>query len=100
MGLKTHPSLAVHVGGGLKSEVMEPARVSVTALAGHIGVSRQAPSALLNGKASLSADMAIRFEVAFGPRADHLLRMQRPYDLALAREHEPDIKVRKFARAV
>jgi len=99
MGLKTHPSLAVHVGGGLKSEVMEPAQVSGTALAGHIGVSRQALSALLNGKASLSADMAIRFEVTFGPRADSLLRMQTAYDLAQAREREPDIKVGPFARA-
>lgn len=69
MALKMHPSLAVHVGDWLKSEIVEPAGVSVTNLAAHFGVSRQALSTLLNGNASLSADMAIRFEKAFGVRA-------------------------------
>ncbi len=58
MALKMHPSLAVHVGDWLKSEIVEPAGVSVTALSEHFGVSRQALSTLLNGNASLSADMA------------------------------------------
>ena len=43
--------------------------------------------------------MAIRFEKAFGIRADTLLRMQTAYDLAQAREHESDIRVQKFAKA-
>jgi len=47
---------------------------------------------LLNGNANLSADMAIRFEKAFGIKADTLLRMQTAYELAQAREHEQDIK--------
>lgn len=99
IALKMHPSLAVHVGDWLKSEIVEPAGVSVTDLAVHFGVSRQALSTLLNGNSSLSADMAIRFEKAFGVRADTLLRMQTAYELALARAHESDIKVRKFAEA-
>lgn len=99
MALKMHPSLAVHAGEWLKSEIVEPASVSVTDLATHFGVSRQALSTLLNGNASLSADMAIRFEKAFGVRADTLLRMQTTYELAQARAHEDDIKVRKFAEA-
>lgn len=41
----------------------------------------------------------IRFEKAFGIKADTLLRMQTTYELARAREHEQDIKVQKFARA-
>jgi len=82
-----------------ETEIVEPAQVSVTALADHFGVSRQALSTLLNGNANLSADMAIRFEKAFGIKADTLLRMQTTYDLAQAREHEQDIKVQKFARA-
>ena len=88
MALKMHPSLAVHVGDWLKTEIVEPAQVSVTALAEHFGVSRQALSTLLNGNANLSADMAIRFEKAFGIKADTLLRMQTTYELAQAREHE------------
>lgn len=99
MALKMHPSLAMHVGEWLKSEIVDPAGLSVTALAAHFGVSRQALSTLLNGNASLSADMAIRFEKAFGIKADTLLRMQTVYDLAQAREREGEIRVAKLAKA-
>jgi antitoxin HigA-1 len=99
MALRMHPSLAVHVGDWLKSEIVEPAGVSVTALAQHFGVSRQALSNLLNGSASLSADMAIRFEKAFGVRADTLLRMQTTHDLAQARLREREIRVEPYAKA-
>lgn len=99
MALRMHPSLAVHVGDWLKSEIVEPAGVTVTTLAAHFGVSRQALSTLFNGNASLSADMAIRFEKAFGVKADTLLRMQTTYDLAQARKHEGEIKVGKLAMA-
>lgn len=97
MALKMHPTLAVHAGDWLKTEIVEPAGVSVTALAEHLGVSRQALSTLLNGHAGLSADMAIRFEKAFGVRADTLLRMQAAFELAQARRRERDIKVSKLA---
>ena len=99
MALKMHPSLSVHVGDWLKTEVVEPTAISVKALADHFGVSRQAMSMLLNGKAGLSADMAIRFEKAFGVKADTLLRMQTSYELARARQHEADIKVKKLQNA-
>lgn len=94
MALQMHPSLAVHVGDWLKTEIVEPAGLSVTALAKHFGVSRQALSTLLNGNASLSAEMAIRFEKAFGLKADTLLRMQTAYDLSQARRNEAKIRVR------
>ncbi len=61
MALRMHPSLAVHVGDWLKTEIVEPAGVNTTALAAHFGVSRQALSTLLNGNASLSADMGDPF---------------------------------------
>lgn len=96
MALRMHPSLAVHVGDWLNTEIVGPAEVSVTALADHFNVSRQALSNLLNGKAKLSADMAIRFEKAFGVRADTLLRMQTAFELAQARASEGDIKVKRF----
>ena len=99
MAIKMHPSITVHVGGWLKTEIVEPAQISVTALAEHFGVSRQALSTLLNGSSNLSADMAIRFEKAFGVKADTLLRMQTAYELARAREVEHKIKVQKFAQA-
>jgi addiction module HigA family antidote len=54
---------------------------------------------LLNGSAGLSPDMAIRFEKAFGIKADTLLRMQVAYELAQARQHEKDIAVTSITRA-
>ena len=99
MAFKMDPSLTVHTGDWLKSEIVEPASVSVTALAEHFGVSRQALSNLLGANASLSADMAIRFEKAFGVKADTLLRMQTAYELAQARRGEGEIKVKRIARA-
>lgn len=99
MAIKMHPSLAVHAGDWLKTEIVEPAGISVTALARHLGVSRQALSTLLNGNASLSAEMALRFEKAFGLKADTLLRMQTTHELAQARKREGTIKVERLERA-
>jgi len=97
MALEMHPSLTVHVGDWLKTEIVEPASINVKDLASHFGVSRQAVSSLLNGKSGLSAEMAIRFEKAFGIKADTLLRMQTSYELAQARLHQGDIKVQKLS---
>lgn len=97
MAIQIHPSFVVHVGDWLKTEIVEPHGLSVTAVADHLGVSRQAMSTLLNGKAGMSADMAIRFEKAFGVKADTLLRMQTRYELAKARAHEDKIKVERLA---
>jgi antitoxin HigA-1 len=99
MVVKVHPSLTVHVGDWLKTEIVEPAGVTITQLAAHLGVSRQTLSTLLNGHANLSADVAIRFEKAFGVKAKTLLRMQVSYELARARKHETEIRVAKFAIA-
>jgi addiction module HigA family antidote len=54
-------------------------------------------SNLLNGNAGLSADMAIRFEKAFGVKAETLMRMQAAHELAEARAHEDEIEVDKVA---
>lgn len=96
MAFKLHPSLFIPTGVWLKQEIVDPAGVTVKALAVHFGVSRQALSTLLNGRAALSADMAIRFEKAFDVKADTLMRMQSAYELAQARAHEDQIKVGKF----
>ena len=99
MALKMHPSLTMHAGLFLKTEIVAPTGLSVTALAEHLGVSRQALSSLLNGSAGLSPEMAIRFEKGFGIQADTLLRMQTAYDLAQARRHERQIDVRPLTPA-
>ncbi|MBO9715002.1 HigA family addiction module antitoxin [Sphingomonas sp.] len=99
MAIKLHGSLAVHPGEWLRTEVVAPAGINVKDLATHFGVSRQALSTLLNGNAGLSAEMAIRFEKAFGVKADTLMRMQTSHDLAQARLHEAELKVQPLVKA-
>jgi addiction module HigA family antidote len=62
-----------------------PSGRSNTDIAAEMGVSRQALSNVLNGHASLSADMALHFERAFNLSADALMRMQMSYELARPR---------------
>jgi addiction module HigA family antidote len=99
MAIRIAPAFALHPGDWLRTEILEPHRLSVTDAARHLGVTRQAMSNLLNARAGLSADMAIRFEKAFGVKADTLLRMQTSYELTLARAHEGEIRVDRFGKA-
>ena len=69
----------------------------MTALADHMDVARQSMSKLLNGRQGVSADMAIRFEKAFGLSAETLMRMQAAHELAQARAHEDEIEVEAVA---
>jgi len=60
-----------------------------------LGVTRQALNNVVNGKAAISPQMAIRLAKAFGSTAETWLRMQLAYDLAAARRNESKIKVRR-----
>jgi addiction module HigA family antidote len=97
MAITLHHSFAVHPGPWLREEIVAPHGLSVTGLAAALGVTRQALSNLLNGRAGLSAEMAIRFEKAFGLSADTLVRMQSAHDLALARAGEGRVHVARIA---
>lgn len=94
-----HPDISVHAGEWLKSEIVYPHGISVSRLAACFDVTRQTLSNLFNGHTALSAEMAIRFEKAFGISADTLMRMQATYDLAQARAHADDIVVDKVLDA-
>lgn len=94
MRIKLHGSIAAHPGLWLRAEIVDPAGLSVTALAERLRVTRQAASNLLNGNAGLSTEMAIRFEKAFGVKADTLMRMQAAHKLAEARERGDEIQVK------
>jgi antitoxin HigA-1 len=85
-----------HPGEFIKTEIIEPLGLSVTAAAEVLGVSRPALSNLLNGKADLSGEMALRIEKAFGPRMDTLMRMQSSFDIARTRQREKEIRVRPY----
>jgi addiction module HigA family antidote len=83
-------------GQFIKMEIIEPLGLSVTKAAQVLGVTRPALSALLNGRAALSSDMALRVEKAFGVRMDTLLRMQTAFEIAEARDRESNIKVKRY----
>ena len=88
----------LHPGGFIKRSVL-PDDLSVTDAAEVLGVGRPALSNLLNEKASLSPEMALRIEKAFGVKMDTLLRMQARYDAFQMREREKDIHVSRFVSA-
>jgi addiction module HigA family antidote len=99
MAIQLHHSFAVHPGVWLRDEIVAPTGLSVTEIADHLDVARQSMSKLLNGRQGLSADMAIRFEKAFGLSAQTLMRMQASHELAEARSHEADIDVELLVAA-
>lgn len=99
MAIKLHPSIRVHPGRWLKAEVVDHYGMTVSRVAEHFGVTRPAMSNLLNGKAALSPEMAIRFEKAFGIRAETMLRMQAAYDLAQVELRADEIKVERWPEA-
>ncbi len=86
----------VHPGIFLAEELIVPLGLTVTEAARALGVGRPALSALLNGRAAISAEMAVRFEKAFGVDAGLLLRMQSQYVLAEARRAAKRIKVKRY----
>jgi len=89
-----------HPGDFIRTEIIETAGLTVTAAAKALLVSRPALSSLLNGKADLSGDMALRMEKAFGVKMDTLMRMQASYDIAKTRKRERQIHVRRISRLV
>lgn len=97
MAIKLHPSIAVHPGEWLRAEIFEPSGLTVGEFAERLGVTRQTMSKLLNGHQGLTGEMAIRFEKAFGLRAETLMRMQASHELAQARAHEDEIEVEAVA---
>jgi antitoxin HigA-1 len=85
-----------HPGQFIRMAILALLDLSVARAAALLGVTRPTLSALLNGRASLSPDMALRIEKAFGPKMDTLLRMQTAYDIADASDREGEIKIRRY----
>jgi addiction module HigA family antidote len=85
-----------HPGRSIKDACLDALGLSVTEAAHHLGVARHTLSRLLNGRAGISPEMAIRLEKADWSNADHWLRLQAAYDLAQARKHEDEIHVERI----
>ncbi|MDE2823091.1 MAG: HigA family addiction module antitoxin [Chloroflexota bacterium] len=86
-----------HPGEIVRWECLEPLDLTVTRAAQGLGVTRQTLSDLVNGKAGVSVDMALRLSQAFGSPAETWLGMQTAYDLWQARDKAKQIEVEKFA---
>jgi addiction module HigA family antidote len=85
-----------HPGRILRDDCLEPLGLSVTAAAKALGVSRQALNNVVNERAGISPEMAIRLAKAFGSTAQTWLRIQSNYDLAQALRSEGKIHVRRY----
>jgi addiction module HigA family antidote len=88
-----------HPGRIVREEILQPLGLSVTSGAKILGVSRQALNNLVNQRAGISPEMAIRLAKAFGASAQTWLRMQSNYDLAQALKSESKIRVRRYQRS-
>lgn len=80
-----------HPGQIIKIDCLPDRNMTVGAAAQALGVSRQTLDKIVNGRGSITPDMAIRFEKVFGSSAETWLHMQLSYDLAQARHREPEI---------
>ena len=85
-----------HPGGIVRRQCLEPLGLSVTEAAAGLGVTRQALSDLVNEKAGVSVEMAIRLSKAFGSSPETWLGMQMAYDLWQMRARTREIEVRRF----
>jgi antitoxin HigA-1 len=85
-----------HPGEFIRAEILDELGLSVSAAAEVLGVRRATLSDLLNGKAALSAEMALRIEKAFGVDMEMLLRMQAWHDTHVMRQREGEIVVKRY----
>jgi addiction module HigA family antidote len=85
-----------HPGGFVRHEIIDPLGLTVTRAAEVLGVTRATLSTLLNERAHLSPEMAVRIEKAFGVTMDTLMRMQNSFDIAQARARADLIDVAPF----
>lgn len=85
-----------HPGQAIRYDCIEPLGLTITDAAAALGVTRQALNNVVNGKAAISPEMAIRLDKAFGGGADVWLKMQASYDLAQARKRVGNIEVRRL----
>jgi addiction module HigA family antidote len=85
-----------HPGEILRELCLEPLGLSVTEAAEALGVSRKTLSSILNGRAGISPEMAVRLSIAFDTSAESWLGQQSQYDLWLAEKRRKDLEVRRL----
>jgi addiction module HigA family antidote len=93
MGMKNPP----HPGRIVRQECLEPFGLTVKEAARRLGVTRQALNNVVNEKAAISAEMAMRLSKAFGSSPEVWLGLQNEYDLAQLKKQPSQFKVRRIA---
>jgi addiction module HigA family antidote len=86
-----------HPGEVLRDLCLEPLGLSVTDAAKALGVSRKTLSAVLNGRAGISPEMAVRLSIAFDTTAESWLNQQVQFDLWIAEKRRKSLKVSRLA---
>ena len=88
-----------HPGEILKELCLEPLGLTVTDAAKALGVSRKTLSMVVNGRAGISPEMAIRLSIAFDTSAESWLNQQTQFDLWQAEQHRSELKVERLSAA-
>jgi addiction module HigA family antidote len=88
-----------HPGEIIREFCLEPLELSVTRAAQALGISRKTLSAILNGRAGISPEMAIRLSIAFDTTAESWLNQQTQYDLWQARQSSKNLDVERLVAA-
>lgn len=88
-----------HPGEVLRELCLRPLGLTVTETAAALGVSRKTLSAILNGRAGISPEMAIRLSLAFNTSSESWLNQQVQYDLWQAERGLKKLRVRKLVAA-
>src|ERR1700722_12827975 len=89
-----------HPGEFIRDEIFSELKLNVGEAAKILAVRRATLSDLVNGKAALSAEMALRIEKAFGVKMDTLLQMQAWHDAYAMRQREGEISIKPFRQKV
>jgi addiction module HigA family antidote len=86
-----------HPGKVLRQLCLEPLGITITQMAEALGVSRKTLSAILNERAGISPEMAVRLSIAFNTSSESWLNQQVQYDLWKAEQHRRELRVKKLA---
>ena len=88
-----------HPGEVIRELCLAPLELSVTDAAKALGVSRKTLSAILNGRAGVSPEMAVRLSIAFDTTAESWLNQQLQYDLWNAEQYRKGLRVKRLVAA-
>ncbi len=88
-----------HPGEVIRGLCLEPLEITVTDAAEALGVSRKTLSAILNGRAGISPEMALRLSIAFNTSPESWMNQQTQYDLWLAKKDKKRLRVKRLCAA-